>query len=60
MKVEVKAWSDTKNVDMTLIPETSSEASLLVLLKDRQPRWSEAFLHDGKEELIFEPGKVKR
>ena len=55
MKYELKAWSDTGNVDLRLIPENDNDIALLVLLKDRKPRHSKA--HDSSDaiELVFEP-----
>ncbi len=57
MRVELKAWSDTGNVDLRLLPDTDGEKALLVLLKDRAPRHSEAQDSSGTIELVFESRK---
>lgn len=56
MKVEVKYWGDSDNVDLVITAESATETALLGLLRNRQPRWSEASgSRRSPVEIIFSP-----
>jgi hypothetical protein len=55
MKYLWQGWTDTKNVDLALVPESEVDKVLLTLICTRQPKWSSAYHSSGKVEIIFPP-----
>jgi len=55
MKIEIKAWSDTKNVDLRLVPENDSDRVILVLVGERKPEWSTVMGNMDVKEIVFRP-----